>query len=279
MSKGAKGSQPSGTTTSTQMPPAYMLPYLSTALQQSNSLLGTPGPQYYPGQTVAGFSSPQQQAMKSIFNMGMGKTGQDGLDAANQFDKMLLNGGGSNPWLDQTFQQAAGASRNQLAGEFAGAGRNTSAAMPLRAEQLNNLATGIYGGAYQNNIQNALAAGNQAQSIYDARMGGLQNALGIGGTVQGQAQKLLDADKAKYDYYQNLPYQQLQQYERMLGGVQSGSQSTNPYFNNPTQDTLSAAQSAMQIYGMGKNLGWWGGSGGSSASNTGADLYSNAKGA
>lgn len=55
----------------------------------------------------------------------------------------------SNPYLNNTFNMAADATQNRLASEFAGSGRNLDASSPLRAQELNNLATSIYGGAYQ----------------------------------------------------------------------------------------------------------------------------------
>jgi len=194
-----------------------MYPYLGTALSQAGSLLGSKGPQYYPGQQVAGFSRPQQQAF----------AGLTGIDTG------LMQGSG-NPYEDAMFRQAAGATQNQLSSEFAGMGRNASATEPLRAEQLNNLATSLYGGNYQNDVNNAMTAG--------------QNLLGIGNQVQQEAQKQIDANMQKYNYYQQLPYQQLQQYEQFLQGVNPGSQQTSPYFTNPTANTLNTALAIQQLY-------------------------------
>ena len=244
----SNGSQPAGNTTTTTAPPSYMLPYISTALGQANNLIGYQ-PQYYPGNTVAGFSQPQQQAMQGIVNAGMG--GSPALSAAQGFDTTLLDsGGGSNPYLDATFQQAAGATQNQLASEFGNAGRNVEASAPLRAQQLDNLATGIYGGAYQQDMQNALAAGNQAQNLYGTQLGGLQAAEGVGQQVQNLAQQEIGANQNMYNYYQQLPLQTLQGYEGMLGGVQPGSAQSTPYFTNPTANTLGTAMSLAQLMEM-----------------------------
>lgn len=242
------GSSPSGNTTTTQMPASYMLPYVSTALGQANRLLGYQ-PQYYPGNLVAGFSGPQQQAMGAISKLGM--NGSPALNAAQDFDTTLLkSGGGSNPYLDASFKQAAGATQGQLASEFGGTGRNVDASEALRGQQLDNLATGIYGKAYQQDMQDALAAGNQAQNLYDTRMNGLTAAEGVGKQVQDLAQQNIAANQQKYNYYQMLPIQQLQQYESFLGGVQPGMQTTSPYFNN----SLANAMNAMNAASMGMNL-------------------------
>jgi hypothetical protein len=227
----SNGSTPSGTSTSTQTPPSYMYPYMGTALGQAGNLVQTGGPQYYSGQQVASFNPTQQKAMTGIVNAGM--NGSPALTAAQGFDQTLLqSGGGSNPYLDQMYGQAAGATQNQLSGEFAGMGRNASASEPLRAEQLNNLATSMYGGEYQNDMQNALAAGNQAQSLYGTQLQGLQAAEGVGQQAQDQSQNMIGASKSAYDYNQNLPWQNLQSYEGLLSGLQSGSSQTSPFFSN-----------------------------------------------
>ena len=248
------GAQPSGSTTTTSTPPSYMYPYLGTALGQANALLANGGPQYYPGPQLAAFNPTQQGAMKGI--VGLGMNGTPALSAAQGLDRSLLSGGGSNPWLDQAFQQAAGATQNQLASEFAGSGRNVAASEPLRAEQLNNLATSIYGGNYQNTLADALQAGNQAQSLYDTRLQGLGAAAGVGQQVQNQSQALIDASKNAFNYNQMLPYQNLQQYEGFLSGVQPGQQQTNPYFTNPMANALGMGLGAEQLYkGMGGSKG------------------------
>lgn len=243
---GKGGQTPAGQTTTTQTQPSYMYPYIGTALSQAGSLLGNNGPQYYPGQTAAGFSQPQQRAMQGIVDLGM--NGSPGLSAAQGFDQTLLHGGGSNPYLDAAFQQAAGATQNQLSSEFAGMGRNAVASEPLRAEQLNNLATGLYGGNYQNTLNDALQAGNQAQGLYGTQMQGLQAAEGVGEKVQNLAQQQMNANQQQYNYYQQLPYQQLQQYERFLQGVNPGQQTSTPYFTNPTASALGTGLAAQQLY-------------------------------
>lgn len=236
-SLGKGGQAPAGQATTTQTQPSYMYPYIGTALSQAGSLLGSNGPQYYPGQTVAGFSDPQQQAFAGLTNIDTG----------------LMQGSG-NPYEDAMFHQAAGATQNQLSGEFAGMGRNAAASEPLRAEQLNNLATSFYGNNYQNDVNNAMNAG--------------QNLLGVGNQVQQEAQNQINANVAKYNYYQQLPYQQLQQYEQFLQGVNPGQQTSTPYFTNPTANALGMALAAQKLY-----QGYQGKGGSSGGGGGGVDPY------
>ena len=55
----------------------------------------------------------------------------------------------TNPFLKGTFDRAADLTRGRLDTEFAGAGRNLGAAQPARSEELQTLASNIYGGNYQ----------------------------------------------------------------------------------------------------------------------------------
>jgi paraquat-inducible protein B len=251
-----QGSQPAGNTTTTQTPPAYMYPYIGTALGQGGNLLQGQQPQYYSGQQVAGFNPAQEKAMQATTNLGL--NGTPGLDAAQKFDTTLMQGNG-NPYETGMFNQAAQATQNQLASEFAGSGRGVTASMPLRSQQLNNLATDFYGNNYQNTMQNGLQAGNQAQGLYDTQLAGANAAMGVGNQVQQQSQNDINANMAKYNYYQTLPQNMLSRYEQNLAGVQPGSATSNPYFTNPTANALGAGLAASSIY---NNMGQSGSKGG-----------------
>lgn len=211
------GSKQAGTTTTTNAPYSGYLPFIGTALQQAGNLAQTPGPQYYPGQQVASFNPAQQAAMKGTLNL----------------DQNLMQGSG-NPYENAMFNQAAQSTQGQLASEFAGSGRDITGSMPLRAQQLNQLGTDFYGQNYQNDIQNAIQAANQR--------------LGIGNQIQSQSQNLINASQNAYNYNQQLPYKNLQQYESFLSGVQPGSSVSSPYFNNPSANLLGSALAAQQLY-------------------------------
>jgi hypothetical protein len=111
------------TTNSTNAPPAYIAPYLADAAARSADLYGQ-------GNYVA----PVQNA---AINYG-----------TNVLSGNYLN---SNPYLDATFNKAAGAVTNQVQSNFAGAGRNAQGAdaAGFATDGYNNLATQIYGGNYQ----------------------------------------------------------------------------------------------------------------------------------
>ena len=153
--------------TQTSEPPAYIRPFLNEAATASSDLFRQGPQQYYPGETVVPFAaetesslsgtaaraasgSPVNQAATDYTARTLGSvpTSQYGsgvnpyAGAANPF------GGAKNPYLDAAFNRAADSVQNRLQSGFAGAGRNIEAARPVAAQELNDLATGIYGGAY-----------------------------------------------------------------------------------------------------------------------------------
>lgn len=93
----------------------------------------------------------------------------------------------TNPFLEQTFNRAADLTRTRLSSEFAGAGRDLSAAMPARSEELQTLASNIFGGNFQaeRDRQNAaLSQGLQFDplNLFINRLAGI--IPGAGGTTQ-----------------------------------------------------------------------------------------------
>jgi hypothetical protein len=131
------------TTTTRNEPPAYLIPHLQQGATAAGGLYrrgGTPIAPMSP-QTTQSLQMAEQRAL----------AGSPVSGAAQNYATQTLQGGfmGSNPWLDQTFNRAAMATQNQLASQFGRSGRDPSESQYLRGEQLNNLATNIYGGDYE----------------------------------------------------------------------------------------------------------------------------------
>ena len=217
----SNGSTPAGNTTQTQTAPAYMLPFMGTAAGQAANLLQSGGINPYPGQQVASFNPIQSSAFKGITGL----------------DKNLMQGSG-NPYENQMFQQEMQQVQPQLASQFAGSGRDIVGSMPLAQQQLGNMGAQFYGQQYQNDVQNAMNAGQQQ--------------LGIGNQIQGQGQNLIDASMRTYNQAQQQPYQNLQQYESFLSGLQPGQQTLSPYFTNPMATGAGALIAGKQLFGGSK---------------------------
>ena len=219
------GSSPAGQTTTQSGPPAWMTPYLQSAMGSGANIYSQYGAN--PGATVAPFNPVQQQAFQNTNNL-------DNSLAAGQ----------SNPYMQSLFTQAAQATQPQLASEFAGAGRNITGSMPLRSQQLNNLANQMYGGQYQNMVGNAMSAAQQQQ--------------GLGSTIQNQAQNVINA-----------PWTQLGMYDQSLG-MNTGNSTSTPYFTNPTANALGTGAAGLGLYnGLNSAFGSGGGKGSSGGGSSG----------
>lgn len=161
------------TSTTTSAPPSYLQPYLNTAA-------GAATDQYQAGGTpVTPFSNETNQALTAATNRAT--AGSPVNAAASDYATKTLNGGfmGSNPYLQQAYDKAAGAVTNSVQSSFSRAGRNPNGPDAAANAQLgaagagggyNDLAASIYGGDYENerNRQQQLAplAGGIANQDY-----------------------------------------------------------------------------------------------------------------
>lgn len=243
------------TQTSSTTGPSWALPYEQYGMGQAQA-------QYQnvnsPSQLVAGFSPQQDQAISGIQGLA---TNNPTLGAAGQYTQNVLNGNpANNPYLSQQFNLAANDVQNRLESEFAGSGRNVIGSAPVQADQLNNLATQLYGGAYNTGIQQQENAAANAPNVTNAQMGLQQGLFGAGQQVQNLAQNYITA-----------PQQFLQNYLNQVNQV--------PGQSNVSQTPLTNFQQAA-LAGTGANMGSTAGSyignllGGSTGGNVGGLLGS-----
>jgi hypothetical protein len=216
------------TQTTTTTPPAYQLPYLQYGLNQAKQL-------YNQGTPVIPFAPQSEQALSGIEQRAT--QGSPLVGAAQDYATKSLQGGflGSNPYLDQTFNQAALATQGQLASQFAGAGRDVDASMGLRSQQLNDLATKLYGGNYAN--ERALQQGvlGSALPLANQDYVDLAQLRGVGSDVEGLARE-----------YSQAPGQALDQYLGRVSG-NMGQTTSQPLYRNSAGSILGGALLGSQL--------------------------------
>lgn len=71
----------------------------------------------------------------------------------------------TNPFLQQTFNRAADLTRTRLASEFARSGRDLSASLPARSDELQTLAANIFGTNFQRERDRQIAAIGQTPAV------------------------------------------------------------------------------------------------------------------
>ena len=191
----AGGGGSGGNSTTRVEPPKYQLPYLQRGLGYAQGLYDKPG------STIAPFSPETESALSGTAARAQG--GSPITSAAQGLATNTLNGGflGSNPYLDQTFNRAALQTQNQLASQFAGSGRNVGASEDLRSGQLNDLATGIYGGAYDAERNRQMQTLGMANSLANQDYTDLGQLLAAGGQRDQLRHDQLDEPGRNLDSY------------------------------------------------------------------------------
>jgi hypothetical protein len=102
------------------------------------------------------------------------------------------------------------------------------------------VATDIYGTMGDQ----AFRAGTLAPTYTDMQYQDLDRLLGVGGTIEGQAQRLLQDDISRWDFNQQAPYNNLSNYANLIYGMPGGYGTTTA--TGPSSSPLgSAAGGAM----------------------------------
>lgn len=207
------------------------IPYIEGGFEEAARLYNEVTPQYYTGQTQAGFSPDQltaQQGIRDFATQGAPSIMNPALSAYQQgVDPSMLDVA-NNQYVTGMAQAAADRAMSSLTPQLAnirsgaimsggyGGGRQGIAegtALAGAADSATQAAAQIYGNAYGQGL------GHQANTLgmTGSLMGaGFQPyaALGTSGAQQqAREQALIEDAMRQQEFEQNLPYQQLQQYQ------------------------------------------------------------------
>ena len=259
------------TTTSTQSIDPAILPYLTYGLEQGAGLYQGGGPQYYTGETFVSPSQTTQAGLQALETRAL--AGNPLTGAAQQQLQGTIGGAylGGNPFFQGAFAPAAQAAQTQfqstlgdIASKSSLAGRYGSGAMG----NLQNRATGQYAQALTN------TAGQLAYQNYADERAKQQQAIGMapqmaatdyqdiqqllsaGQIREGYQGQQLGADIQRFNFLQNQPQQNLQNYMSLVYGNPLGrvgsTSSTGTTNLSTAQNVLGTAALASGVY---KNLG------------------------
>lgn len=217
-------------------------PYVEYGTQEAKKLYEAGGPEYYAGQTYTGPSADTTSALTAASNRAM--AGNPLLPAAQQQQQDVISGKylNSNPYFNQALAGASqGATQTymdaikQAQGGASMAGRygsGVSADIQNRAATtLGNTLANKYGDlAYQNyanerGMQNA--ASLNAPTLANADYTDINQLLQAGQAKEGYADTALQADINRFNYGQNLPTANLNQYASYLNATPQGSTTTS----------------------------------------------------
>ena len=199
-------------------------PYLKYGMDEATRLYQQAGPQYYPGSTVAGFSPAQQQAQQ----MGAARAtnGNAGMKMSESMNNDFMSGKylNSNPYDDQVFQNIQSKVLPSVNSQFMNSGRyGSDSHAGTMTTDLTNAYAPYASQQYQQGLDRMQQAGQNAFG-YAANDWTDINALSnIGGQQQQLGQQELNDAAARWDYYQQLPYNKLGQYQNNIGGNYGGT--------------------------------------------------------
>jgi len=233
-----KGGGSSGTTTTE--PWAGQQPYLANVYNQAAGLTETPM-RYYPGQTVAGFTPEQRAAQEATTTRAMAGNplvgqaqGVMGQTLGGEFMKPE-----SNPWLEETYNKAAGGAVRKFnegtmpeirraavgAGAYGGGRQGVAEGIAGRglAEELGGMATQIYGQNYQTERERQNAAVMNAPTMAAADYADIGKLAAVGEEKQAMDQANIDAAAKAWEFYQTEPWNRLGMYSNLITGDVGGT--------------------------------------------------------
>jgi hypothetical protein len=276
-------------TTTTSIDPTIQ-PFLSYGLTEAQKLYQGGGPQYYGGQTFVSPSTTTQTGLQAL--EARASLGNPLLQSAQNQLQNTVSGGflGGNPFFQGAFQPAAQAAESQfkqtmgdISSKASLAGRYGSGAMG----SLQDRATGQFGQqlantagqlAYQNYADERArqqAATMAAPQMAAADYQDIQNMLQAGQIREGYQGQQQQADIAKFNFLQNQPQQNLQNYLSLVYGNPLGRVASSTTSGAADTSTLQNALGLAAVGGgLYKNLG--GSTGISNLWNSGANWLSGA---
>jgi hypothetical protein len=253
-----------------------LLPYLTKGLERAESLFLTgPQPTFFPGQTfvspvaattesiaqqeaIARQQSPILQQAQQAFGTSLGQVGETaagGFLNANPFQAQMMQAA-TRP-LEQAFSQQVLPGISSL---FSKSGRLGSGAMERAlgtategyGRALGDITANIAGTQFQQErglMQQAqlaqAALAQAAPSIYGQQFLPAQALGQVGAQQEAIAGMPLQEEMARFQFGQQLPYQQLQGYLSSVYGSPMGSYGTQttqqPLYQNRTTGALSGA--------------------------------------
>ena len=264
------------TTTSTSTIDPMLQPYLQQGLQQAQNLFLTgTQPSYYPGQTYVSPSGQTQEALAQ--QEALARQQSPLLQQAQQSYQQSMSGIGqtaaggflnSNPYQQQMMESATRPLNQQFSQQvlpgisslYSKSGRLGSGSMENAlgtategyGRALGDITSNIAGTQYQverqlqqqaMGQQAALASG--APSIYSQQYLPSQQLAQIGSAQEAISGQALQDQMSRYNFQQQLPYQQLSGYLSSVYGSPMGSYgtqtSTQPTYNNTATNAITGA--------------------------------------
>lgn len=220
---GGDGGGSGGSSTTVQNIPEELKP-LATAYTTKATGLSNQAYAPYIGQRYATLNPLQTTAVTGITNRAL--MGSPTIDNAEGSLNQMISGT-SNPYLDAMVQQAQDSVRSNFNTAAVNSGSfGNSGLQEQYARQLGNVATNMYGNAYQQDRANQMQAIGMAPTFGNLAYQDAAQLMNAGQTLQDQEQQNRDFAYQQFQEEQNLPYKQLAAMAGVFGSNLGGSSTT-----------------------------------------------------
>lgn len=214
-----------GTSTTTQNIPDELKP-LATAYTNKAIGLSQQGYQPYLDQRYADMNGAQLGGLQMTMDRAFGgdQTGVMG-NATGALNNIL--GSDGNPYLDSMVDRAMGSVRSNFNTAAVNSGSYGNSGLAEQYQRnLGDVATQMYGGAYDADQSRKLQAMPIAQQFGNQPYADAEQLMKAGGELQDQTQKYNDYGYQNYLDQQALPYKQLSAMSGVFGSNLGGSSTT-----------------------------------------------------
>lgn len=248
------GTTPQGYTssTATQQPWSVQAPYLERGFQRAEDLYKQGAPGYYPGPTVAGFDpatieSQRMQEERAMAGSPLLREAQTGLQQTLSGEFL-----GENPYLKQMIGSAQDEAQKRLASTFGTSGRYGSGLHKIGlGEELADIEAGVLGRAYEAERGRQMQAAQMAPQMALADYYDPQQLAAVGVDRETQAQRIMDAERKKYEYEAMAPRQNLADYMQSIQGQYGGTTTQqDPIYQDRASGMLGGALAGGQLFGI-----------------------------
>ena len=228
------------TTESTTEPWEEQKPYLTGGFKEAKRLYNKGAPDYYPGETLAGFDPMQKAAQQATIGYAMGPraAGQQAAAEASLVQGLsgkidpsaynpMVNALSSNVISNLQGKILPGIRQQQVmyqpGGSSRGALEQNKAVTNAVTQGMTKPLADMYTNAYTQAQNRALQSGQLYPSIMSAPLS-MYGAMGdVGAQRRSMTQASMDRDMARYDAQANAPQQALANYMAMIQGNYGGT--------------------------------------------------------
>lgn len=196
-----------GSSTTKQEIPAELKP-LARAYTSKAMDLGNDPYNPYTGARFADLNKTQDQALKMMADRA--RNGSATFDNAEAALNANIQGGQTNPYLDQMVGKAQDSVRSQFnTGAVNSGSFGNSGLQEQFANNLGDVASQMYGNAYETDKNRQMQSIGMAQQFGNQAYQDANQLLSVGQMRQDAVQQQRDFNYQQYQEQQNLPYKQL----------------------------------------------------------------------